>query len=67
MKCCNILIKIEIKMIGNNIVRKNGILFLFVRLLNMKFILLVVYLSSLVNKLEMILISMRLIFVFNSK
>ena len=38
LKCCNIPIKTEIKTIGNNTVRKNGISPLFARPPNTKFI-----------------------------
>lgn len=56
LKCCRILIKIVKNMIGNNVVKKNEIFFLLIRLLNMKMILVFVYLRSVLNLFEIFFI-----------
>lgn len=67
LKCCKILIKIEIKMIGSSMFKKNGIDFLFVMFLNMNFIFWFVYESSFLKMLVIVLIIIKLNFVLRSK
>lgn len=65
--CCRILINIVKKIIGNNIVKKNGVCLLFVRLLNMKLILVFVNFKIVLNLFVIFFININLIFVFSKK